>query len=328
MALVPLSTQAVFSGGYPVEGARLFAFDAGTTTPRTLFLTQNLDPTRIHPVPVIAADGVLPVMFVGVGPYDVRLNDPGGAQIRFFGGLPGDAASSTDPAVLDPLRQVPTLAVVRFYGTGRRNGYVRANGGTIGPSSADASERANDDCHDLFVALYQADPALEVAGGRSPLGAEADWSAGKTIALPNYQGRFQIGTNTDIALGAVGGEAQHTLSLSEIPAHEHDATITISPAGAHTPSGSISDAPDHPHGINYLRSPAYNNGSLPATNTIGMDTTNTAQTGLGGAHGHVFTGTAVPDHDHDASVETAPAGSSLPHNNLPPYIGDTVYLKL
>jgi hypothetical protein len=32
-----------------------------------------------------------------------------------------------------------------------------------------------------------------VSGGRSSAGAEADWSANKTIALPDDRGRLEIG---------------------------------------------------------------------------------------------------------------------------------------
>ena len=42
-----------------------------------------------------------------------------------------------------------------------------------------------------------------------------------TFNLPNFGGRTAIGANTTYALGAAGGEATHTLTYNEMPAHQH-----------------------------------------------------------------------------------------------------------
>jgi microcystin-dependent protein len=41
------------------------------------------------------------------------------------------------------------------------------------------------------------------------------------FALPNLQGRAPIHTGGGYSLGQTGGEANHTLSLNEIPSHTH-----------------------------------------------------------------------------------------------------------
>ncbi|MGA2146884.1 MAG: tail fiber protein [Bryobacteraceae bacterium] len=41
------------------------------------------------------------------------------------------------------------------------------------------------------------------------------------FALPNLQGRVPIHMGSGYALGEVGGEVSHTLSVSEMPAHPH-----------------------------------------------------------------------------------------------------------
>lgn len=329
MAFVPLSSQPVFNRGDLVEGARLYAFDAGTVNPRPLYLDKGQDPTRIHPTPVVAADANWPLMWVGVGDYDVKITDANDAQIRFIAGLPGDAAPTSGGTVLDPLRQIQTGTVIRFYGTGRRNGYVRANGGTMGSGASDATERANDDCHDLFVYLYQVDPNLVVTGGRDPAGAEADWQAGKTITLPNYVDRFEVGAGSLYGLGATGGEATHALTQSELAAHGHTGSVTIGAGGGHTPSGIIGGVGDHQHSVNYNVQSAYGAGAQGAQITTGQATANqTGTTQPGGAHSHPFTGNAVPDHSHPAGLSIDLTGSGTPHENRPPYIADTAYLKL
>ncbi|XP_055354277.1 uncharacterized protein LOC129599933 [Paramacrobiotus metropolitanus] len=45
-----------------------------------------------------------------------------------------------------------------------------------------------------------------------------------STATPNFQGRFPVGFNSSFAehLGAVGGEEQHTLTVAEMPSHQHD----------------------------------------------------------------------------------------------------------
>ncbi len=196
MAFVPISGQPAFDQGYPVDGALLYAYDAGTTTPRNLYLTSAIDADHVHQIPVEMVDGVWPIMFVGSGAYDLAIYGQDGEQIRRLEGLPGDPTVGSPVTTFDPLAQVSTGDIVLAHRTGTRAGYVRAAGGTIGSGAAFATERANDDCHALFVFLYNSDPNLAVSGGRGAGGAESDWSAGKTITLPDETGRFNIAAGT------------------------------------------------------------------------------------------------------------------------------------
>ncbi len=243
MAYCPLSGLPVFDQGYPVDGAQLYAYDAGTTTLRDLFVSSDLNAK--HPVPVVTADGVLPAMWVGAGDYDVVLRGPDGGQIRRIDGLIGDPIAASTPGTFDPNAQLQTGDVITRHGTGSRTGFVRANGLTIGSSASIGTERANDDCHALFVFLYVNDASLMVSGGRSSAGAEADWSANKTITLPDDRGRLEIGVpdmgNGDVtatrlagglvpngtSLGATAGEAAHALAAAEVGG---SATVTTSGA--------------------------------------------------------------------------------------------------
>ncbi|MCJ2085500.1 hypothetical protein MKK88_05760 [Methylobacterium sp. E-005] len=254
MAYCPLSGLPVFDQGYPVDGAQLYAFDAGTTTPRTLYLTSDLDPTKVHPRPVVTSDGVLPAMWAGAGNYDVVLFGPDGGQIRRINGLRGETVTAPASGTFDPNAQLQTGDVITRHGTGSRTGFVRENGLTIGSASSIATERANADCHALFVFLWVQDPSLQVAGGRSSAGAEADWGANKTIALPDGRLRIEIGVpdmgNADVTatrgagglipsggfvLGTTGGEAGHSLTATEVggqaPVTTSGATQVVTTAG-------------------------------------------------------------------------------------------------
>ena len=52
-----------------------------------------------------------------------------------------------------------------------------------------------------------------------------------TFALPNLQGRAPIHMGSGHTLGESGGEASHTLSISEIPQHTHVAMASSSATG-------------------------------------------------------------------------------------------------
>jgi microcystin-dependent protein len=64
-----------------------------------------------------------------------------------------------------------------------------------------------------------------------------------TFALPNMRQRAPLGSNSSYPLGARGGEAQHTLTTNELPAHTHQLTGSAGPRTASAPvaSGALSD---------------------------------------------------------------------------------------
>lgn len=134
-----------------------------------------------------------------------------------------------------------TGSLVDYLGSTAPTGYVLASGRTIGSAASSGTERANDDCYALFVLLWNsmANSEAAVSGGRGA-NADADWSANKTIALPDLRGRVTAGKDnmggttasrltsggsgiTGTTLGASGGTETHTLSAaaSGMPAHGH-----------------------------------------------------------------------------------------------------------
>jgi microcystin-dependent protein len=110
----------------------------------------------------------------------------------------------------------------------------------------------------------------------------------RTFALPNFQNRVPVNQGSDpsgnnYAMGASGGEANHTLLASEMPGHNHPMTAT----------------------------------------TVVGTTVNPANENLGGPAANVrFTslyGTAAPIVSSDART-ISPNGSSQPHNNQQPLL--------
>jgi microcystin-dependent protein len=59
------------------------------------------------------------------------------------------------------------------------------------------------------------------------------------FALPNLQGRTPMHMGNGHSLGQVGGEQNHTLVASEMPAHPHQAQASTVPATTATPDNTV-----------------------------------------------------------------------------------------
>lgn len=94
-------------------------------------------------------------------------------------------------------------------GGGAVAGQIFAYAGTDEPSGAllcDGSEVSRVEYSELFAAI-------------GTTYGEGDGST--TFNLPNLEGRLVVGESDDFAFGDVGGEAEHTLTVDELPAHQH-----------------------------------------------------------------------------------------------------------
>lgn len=349
MALLSLSLQAVYdTAGNRVFDGRLSVYKAKTSTPATAYV--DADFSVPHPFPISArGNGVWPVIFLPSGSYDFRIVSPDGDTYDEINGYTVDDPSSGGGGGgdVDDRRLAQTGDVKDRYSNGTHPGWVRLNGRTIGSSASSASERANDDCHDLFVLLYNSDLALAVSGGRGA-NAESDWQAGKTIALPDMRGRtrftvddlgstpagrlsgalFAYGNAT--ALGSYGGEASHVQTVAEMASHLHAVTATMDAQGLHSHGGSTSTDGDHFHGLNYNVQPGYATpGGAGAVNNVGGTTFNvTGFTGQTGAHFHAIATTANGQHAHTITASMGSQGGGAAMNWLPPFILVSTYVKL
>jgi microcystin-dependent protein len=117
-----------------------------------------------------------------------------------------------------------------------------------------------------------------------------------TYALPDLRGRVAVGPGQGpglptVNLGEMSGERNHTLIITEMPAHNHVAQTTLTPKGV-SEAGNLSS----PSGAYWATS-----GTLdPEYRTSGTFVDMAAQTG---------------------STTIGVAGGSQPHNNMPPYLG-------
>lgn len=146
-----------------------------------------------------------------------------------------------------------------------------------------------------------------------------------TFNIPDRRGRTgvgvgSVGTNSQptITLGAVAGEASHTLSAGELAPHSHNGSGSVSG----TTSGRTAD-----HSHNTPGDTAYNS----AGSTLGL--MNNGNTYAGTTFGPQATSGESTDHAHVYSAGysfTTNNGNSVSgtaHNNMQPYIGVAVFIK-
>ncbi len=69
------------------------------------------------------------------------------------------------------------------------------------------------------------------------LGTQFGGNGSSTFALPNLQGAFALCMNSQYPIGAVGGEVNHTLLVSEMAPHSH-AVAASTAADAAAPSSN------------------------------------------------------------------------------------------
>ena len=324
--LAPISGLPRFKNGKIVANAAAYFYEAGTTTPRTTY--QDAGGAE-HPQPVLVlGDGNFPAIYVqGSGAYKIRITEgAGGPLLAEYDNLAGDTTASGGSG--GGGTQWATGDVKFRYDTGIHAEWVRANAETIGSSASAATERANDDCHDLFVHLWNKDDTLTVSTGRGA-SAEADWAANKTIALPDMRGRIPVGLadmgaasttgrlnggtfssgSTSIQLGGTGGAASQTLTTAQLPAHTHNNTAVTSVSSSGT--GSISDS------------------TAGDTITVQVPVSGNPSTNVGGPRTNVpNTVTLTITSLATTTLNNASVGSGAGHNNLQPFILGSYYIKL
>jgi microcystin-dependent protein len=120
----------------------------------------------------------------------------------------------------------------------------------------------------------------------------------RTFALPDLRGRVAMGQGgggglSTVEMGEVQGEANHTILISEMPAHSH--ALNTAPAASTDTNSAIPSS------------------TMVLANAIGKDGGNTFA---------VSPYAAVPPAPSVAMAPTAitPSGGSQPHNNMMPYL--------
>jgi hypothetical protein len=168
-------------------------------------------------------------------------------------------------------------------------GWLAANGGTFGSASSGATS-ASADYEALFTLLWGNGwtdanlPILTSAGAASTRGlsAAADWAANKRLTLPNLQGIFVRGSDSQTISGTTYSGTFAGKQTDAVIAHTHSGTTNV-------------DFPDHAH--------SYQRPGFAAARGSG---------GVGAAVSEfsTFTGGANARHQHEfATSSQSPAGA-------------------
>ena len=126
------------------------------------------------------------------------------------------------------------------------------------------------------------------------------------------QGRMLMAAGSSWQAGTTGGNAYHTLTIAELPAHNHSATETA--AGGHTHGASTGSAGAHAHSGSALEDGAHAHNA--STGTAGAHAhsgsaleagahAHNASTGTAGAHAHDSSMSTAGDHSHTGSTNDA-----------------------
>lgn len=232
-----------------------------------------------------------------------------------------NGVASLDSGGLVPTAQLPSTFLtgmgMDWWLSTLPTGWVWADGRTIGNASSGATARANADCYALFVGLWAAstNTELAVSGGRGA-SADADWTANKTIALPDKRGRVSAGKDDmggtaasrltaangldGTKLAGAGGSQTHTLTSAQIPSHTH--------------TGSTATGGSHSH-------------TIPLNFSGNTGGANTALTGAGTNSTAGLSTDTHAGHTHTVTINANTGGDGA-HNNTQPTIVCNYIIKL
>lgn len=117
---------------------------------------------------------------------------------------------------------------------------------------------------------------------------------------PDLRNRFIVGAGDSYSVGATGGEATHTLTVAEMPSHNHSASF----------SGSSATDGAHTHTVNAAERDRYSTPVENGGDTVyGCKSGSSTKTSSSGGHTHKISG----------SVTVNSKGSGSAHENRPPY---------
>lgn len=345
-------------------GALAYFYAGGTTTPISVYQEAAESTPHEHPVEA-DSNGRWPFVSIPFrASYDVKVVTAEGTQLYYHVSVPNADPVEASVDSVDPNALLATGDVVWSPKSGTRSGFVRLNGRTIGSASSGASERANDDCEDLFIYYWDnlANSQASVSGGRGAT-AEADWAANKTITLLNGQSGLLMGLddmgNTAAGLLAsatftngnattpgshVGSNTQGIVE-SNLPAHTHTFSATTSSNGSHSHGGATGSDGAHSHTAT-VTDPTHQHAQTvftPQANTAagggpaggGLTSTLTAAAATGisvsisSATAHTHTISADGAHTHTVSGTTSTgSGSGTAMNIVSKSLLGTFYQKL
>lgn len=293
--------------GHPLSGWTLTVYTGGTSTPASVFQDYALSIAHSNPI-VADANGMLPMFWVADGTYRVRGLDAQGNELFDDDGVVALGPSSGTGGGGSSVDENALLQTGDFFWrpiAGTRSGSVRANGRTIGSAASGGTERANADCEDLFLHLWNnyTNALCPVTGGRGA-NAAADWAANKVIATPDLRGRSPFGLD-DMGNSAAGRIAAGTPTAVSASGAE---TVTVAQANLPNVNFAVTDTRVYTQRSTVVNS----NVGAGAGESVADDT-------------NANLNMASPN---SGTITAASGGSGTALNKMPPYYLGSWHIKL
>jgi microcystin-dependent protein len=182
------------TNGDPLAGGKLYAYQAGTSTPQNTYADQALLTPNANPV-VLDANGEATIFVPDSTLYKFVLKDS--ADVTQWTEDNISVPSTTPAAAADP---VPTGAILAYGGSSAPTGFLIGDGSAISRAT--------------YAALFAVLGTTYGAGDGST-----------TFNLPDLRGRFPLGkaaAGTGNVLGSTGGTIDH---VHTGPSHTHAITV-------------------------------------------------------------------------------------------------------
>ena len=155
-------------------------------------------------------------------------------------------------------------------------------------------------------------------------GLNVTLSALPTISMTQAQARFSMFPDAQ-KLGSIGGVATHTLDPWELAPHNHVAVSTSEDAGSHIHTGYTDTQGWHQHTCHSIYVDA--GSGIAAGAGLGNRELSRPSDGAGN-HTHTVYTRAAGIHKHVITTTIAETGGGNAHNNTPPAVLGTFYMKI
>ena len=163
---------------------------------------------------------------------------------------------------------------------------------------------------DIFTLLWYLSPNFNIVEGKG-IDATSDWDEGKSIQLVDSRDAALGSSYANI--GNITGANSKSLSIANIPTHNHPGSTNTTGNHAHTATTSTNGNHTHTYTNPVVGNPGFNvSGNTTNNNarTKEYPYINGSSTTAAGNHNHSLTTSTVGNHSH--SVTTSNVGSGTP----------------
>lgn len=188
--LLPIGHQFFDDNGNPLSGGKLHAYTAGTSTPRSIYTTEDLNVAHANPAILDAAGRLTAFVEDGIS-YKFRLLTSADVLVREW-----DEVAVPDIQAPAAAAEVPVGGMLPYAGSAAPTGYLLCDGAAVSRTT--------------YAALYAVTGTAFGAGNGTT-----------TFNLPDMRGRFPLGvaaSGTGATRGGTGGAIDH---VHAGPSHTH-----------------------------------------------------------------------------------------------------------